>query len=1129
MLVALSTLLLTSSCSVAFGASSLEFIELIAQTSFAKQAPTGWHFSGPWVFAVSGAGVLGHAEARASRVEALPEHCIVELLVDLPKVDGQSQTSPMVSLGIGRPADAEEPDETSDVSLTVRWSGEDGYRMTMNVRDQRIEPNAVHWVEAETEAADKKSPAPVSLAIAIGRGRVHGFVNGSHEALFLSGDPDKRHVTVRAAGGVVVRAARVLDGLPEGFLPVSGAGVGFRNNARSLVPGGPPSDRGHGPQLVRLDCGGIPMIASVEQGSMAALDLSKENFKLLNKYRRGRPLGTGFLSGFVPTRPYTRAHLLFLADPEAEGDTVPAMGFGLRTINRGDVKNIYVSGDTRTNDQGVQITPIPDLGPNWYLASVDLNPAAMHWANHHNENGQLHPPHLHRVPFHVGRPLQNDQLPRHSGKDSSLRVVAVTFTESSIDLAVRGNGLGNVYVQPDEPTLTATVSNLGREPIQVDLTTELIPYEREPIHRKQSLQLAPGASREVSALAALIVDRGHYKVRVVADARGSGRSEWRTNVALLAPDTRQRKDGRFGIWPRLSGDRSTDGQHAYLKEKAGVDFLFLKHASKHRLFGIRGSPRITDAAVAERIAKGLVPEIKIVMFGWERNWSGAHASTIPSVITGGKPEDLSKQINELVDEVVEELKLFSAALRKFRPDVKISLGNTNVNWITPLLQRGIKAGVHFDYFGTEEGLFAQSPERPSNAYGNISWWARSVCEHFGFFDVPLFHSESVYFSTGPGFARISERNQAGWYVRTYLIGLAYDSVYGISGAIVDSSAGYIYSSWGMPGYCNQAPECSPKLSYVAYATMTQLLDGGVYDGKLDAGTHSIYGMRFRKADGTHLCALWNLRGRRRVTLSSSDDADFTVVDALNRPIETRKDPDGLSLVLGDLPTYVLGPRVERITPNTNVPELLSADWKRIAPLPGPSQWSIERQPDPAFGKPGKWGGVPRIRGNFAIIRPQPLIAPGLDKFDGIRISQDRHHASGLVPRYARLTLDASKTIAIPAGTTRLGLWVYGNDTWAEIKFRIQDAQGNEYIPLERDPGAVMADNFTGWRFLCTPYLNKFGTDIAQGGHRVVGLVVAMPEQHVYVDELVTTAHPWVAVSGVYVSERPDVPINYMPW
>ena len=132
--------------------------------------------------------------------------------------------------------------------------------------------------------------------------------------------------------------------------------------------------------------------------------------------------------------------------------------------------------------------------------------------------------------------------------------------------------------------------------------------------------------------------------------------------------------------------------------------------------------------------------------------------------------------------------------------------------------------------------------------------------------MPLFHSESVYFSTGPAFSTLTERTQAGHYVRTYLLGLPYDSVFGMAGALVDSSNRYIYSIWGASGYCNQAPECSPKLSYVAFATLTQLLDSVKYEGRLDAGSTSLYALHFSRP-GNPRYVLWNLRGRRTVTLA----------------------------------------------------------------------------------------------------------------------------------------------------------------------------------------------------------------------------------------------------------------------
>ncbi len=46
-----------------------------------------------------------------------------------------------------------------------------------------------------------------------------------------------------------------------------------------------------------------------------------------------------------------------------------------------------------------------------------------------------------------------------------------------------GNGLGNVYCEPDQPALTATVTNLTNRPVHVVVSTELIPHGRQSTTR----------------------------------------------------------------------------------------------------------------------------------------------------------------------------------------------------------------------------------------------------------------------------------------------------------------------------------------------------------------------------------------------------------------------------------------------------------------------------------------------------------------------------------------------------------------------------------------------------------------------------------------------------------------------
>jgi len=1125
---------------------SCEVVAPVAESRFAEKAPPGWTMGPGWAFESQAA--VAKEKTWARQEQPAPEACLIEMALNLPGAKAGATGPVSAELRVGAP---EAEGDAAGTAICLVQYHEDGYRAYLTLGRQRIGPFAVQSASppfvADPEAAagnEKKTtdtpvlPAggPVSVALGIGSGRLRLLVNGSETGALDAKGPAERFVTV-TANNVAVRSVRMLPELPTRHVPVSGAGIGADNNC-AVTWEASALEGVDLPKSVRLDIGNVSMLVLADARGIASLDVAKESGRPprfgidFDQSVSGR-MGTGALIGSVPARPYSEAYVLFHVsgdDPAA----IAAMGCGFRTDDCADVKNIYLEGRIRTNDEGVTVTPVPALGADWYLARLPLNPAAMHWKTHDQRPGS-------RIPFHVGRPFTMPMMfpkPQHAGKASALRVAAVTFVESGIDLRVEGNGLGHVYCEPAEPSLNAIVSNLASEPAEIAITAELIPYGREPIARKWSLTLPPNARRTVNALAAPVTGRGHYKVRLVADAGGLGRSEWRTNVALLAADTRKKENTPFGCWHYLSGDAATKKQRQYLFDKAGVGITWEKGSGAggqiytHRL-GHRRHKIVTDDAVAEEIARNIDPGVRFVFFAWERRWTMEQTYGVPAVITTGRPEALSKEVNEKIDGVADELRRLAKALRRLRPDLKISVGNTGVNWVTPLLERGIKHGEHFDYFGTEEQLFLQPPERPCDAIGNINWWAKAICEHFGFYGVPLLHSESIYYPTGPAFSLNSERDQAGWYARSYLIGFAYDSVYAMSGAIVDSSGSYRYSFWGTAAYCNQAPECSPKLSYVAYATLTQLLDGASYDGKVDSGTASVYALRFKQPDGTPLCAVWNLRGQREAILELKGAGEPELLDALNRPVEAHKTDGGLSVMLTDLPLYVMGVEVAGVRPGAKVAETLPPQWRRIADLPDVADWTVDRQPDLEFGavKSGTvlWRGVPRVLGRFTLKAAPQIVPPGTKTADAIKLIQGRHHASGLVPRYVQLRLPVDRAIPITPGTTRLGIWVYGNATWAEVKFRVRDASGDEQLLLQNDRKGTMADNFEGWRFLSTPYLATLAPKIADGGWTLAGVTVTMPEQQIYVDDLVSTPRLWVALAGLYASDEKGPPIDYLPW
>ena len=317
------------------------------------------------------------------------------------------------------------------------------------------------------------------------------------------------------------------------------------------------------------------------------------------------------------------------------------------------------------------------------------------------------------------------------------------------------------------------------------------------------------------------------------------------------------------------------------------------------------------------------------------------------------------------------------------------------------------------------------------------------------------------------------------------------------------------------------PECSPKLSYVAFATLTQLLDGARYERTLHTGTTSVYALRFRRNDGTPIHVLWNLYGRRRAELTFAGAGKPVVVDALNRPVRVRVGGRRCKLTLCNLPLYVIGVDVERVNPGGNVAQSLPQR-RLLSPLEDLSDWTLSTQPDEDFEKPREWMGVPKVMGRFDVIRQKQIMPPDRRARAAVTFAlraQDTPH--GLIPRYVSLESPAGREIAIPAGTTRLGMWVHGQSTWARLRLGLENAEGKrELVSLKS------YECFDGWRFLQTDML---GDDVQRGASIITRLVVTVPVSQVYVDELVTTPHPRIAIWGLHASDaKPPAP-NYLPW
>jgi hypothetical protein len=315
------------------------------------------------------------------------------------------------------------------------------------------------------------------------------------------------------------------------------------------------------------------------------------------------------------------------------------------------------------------------------------------------------------------------------------------------------------------------------------------------------------------------------------------------------------------------------------------------------------------------------------------------------------------------------------------------------------------------------------------------------------------------------------------------------------------------------------------------ATLTQLLDGVRYDGLVDTGTISVYALRFRKPDGTFLYVLWNLRGSRVVEATVTTDGRPTVTDTFNRAVPVSFVDGKLKLVLSDLPIYVTGARLTGVTPGPNVPDAVPAG-TIISALDSADEWVKDEAKDPVLEKPIEdWSGMPMVQGNWTVDTAKIVATENMPVTGQVSALSFKLHAQenahGLIRRYVSVSARTGKGIRIPEGTTRLGLWMHGRGTWAEVKIGVKNvATGRSWLLLRKDRSSRIADNFDGWRFVDTGDVDE---EIASGSCVINRLVVTMPPKQVYVEDLLTTPDPKIAISNITAIPGKFRPYNYLPW
>ena len=441
-------------------------------------------------------------------------------------------------------------------------------------------------------------------------------------------------------------------------------------------------------------------------------------------------------------------------------------------------------------------------------------------------------------------------------------------------------------------------------------------------------------------------------------------------------------------------------------------------------------------------------------------------------------------------------------VRKHFPKLRIQIGNNSaaMGAASKPLRYGAKA-EYFDSLGMETPAQVIKPERRTEV-GVLGMLAsQDVASRYAGRKIPLNGAwEFIYRADRD----MGEELQAQWHARDVLICLAHDFKLISPGILFDCDNGYYNGLWGGAGLLQRAPYVYPKRAYVAYAVVTKVLDGVTFSRSLDTGSSTIYAMEYKRVDGKYVTALWCARGEATFALDVSKGlfggGDATVTEMYGNVSALAKDG---KVVAGGRPVYVTTDKPLKglaVVGRTFAEDAaLAARAKTAAAMDKAEDFTLD--PDPELES--------THHNFFPVLKKSDFTLTGVtdeEKGACVEVALDLTKNEKTSPYYTEYTTVRFKEPKLLDGCPELiGVWVKGNSNWGQIRFEIEDANGEVFKNLTTGkswgcdvqdwPGNLAVD-FDGWNFVYTtlratdlipthspgPYNDQW---VSEGGDKII--------------------------------------------
>ncbi len=878
--------------------------------------------------------------------------------------------------------------------------------------------------------------------------------------------------------------------------------------------------------------GGIPIdIASpIDSADIAICKQAKGNWALECDEYHGRSPHHGYPSAVhyrIPAAFYSRAHIVFALDPDPKKDAILTIRMG-HYIGHGSGANML--GDTiidlrdgKIPGNFKQIGTVKKGGKDipLYLASVDLNLGPiLDIANGRRYDGHSSGDYI-DFEF-IGKGWINfQQLDRRAkpdpDSDSAFNLFGVTLEKLPVKIDIdQNNHPGNVYTVNEKNRNTSFTVEATRAGAKGSVSWTICDVDgKELATGKKSYNLAK--TGDIAKVDIPLGDKlgvGYYTAKVIFhDDATKGSFAHDATFAVMPPEKRMvnKWDSPYATWWFAAhGSPGTPEIGGPLLKKAGIVRVSANKMTEeqHNLYNttdyriVYFDPKmdwekkdladITLEEVDPNNPNG--PKIKKTYKGREgayidlkrRLEANPKADTVmmwhESAPGYGIPEELlnmpydpkivsdrdkanAVKVN-VMGEIVQRLR------RELKRDFRFQIGNSSasVGSVVRTARAGAKVNL-IESVGIETPSQVIPPERLSEVGLQGMRITQDIADYYA-------AKQKVQSSTLNGCWEFTyradrdmgEKKQAEWYMRDVLISLANNFYYISPGIFFDCKNGYYNGLWGGSGIIRRSPFCYPKQAYVAYGVLTSVLDGVKYTRQIDTGSTTVYALEFARKDGKTVTALWAARGEATFALNGVKNGLATHMLG-----NTEKVANGDATIKGGTsPLYLV---TDKPLAGVSIAGRAFAEDEALAAR-ATVAWAIDNadevtvEPDPEM-ESNHTSYLPILKkGDFTV-------ATVTDEEKGacIEVTLDTSkdpYKSRYITEYTTIRFKEPK--AIEGNPEVIGVWVKGNSNWGQIRFEIEDANGEVFKNLTTgrawgcdvmDWPGNLAVSFDGWGYVYT--------------------------------------------------------------